>query len=219
MNILPPMTRHGYRDIVPGTVFRYTNGVVTIAENYFWQRLAEDMDGRPREGGIYRYHAYGDGPDYTVTRALDYKVQSIFACSESPCLPIIVAGGDILLYDSYMRPVSGQGTATMNNSDCCWDLLHFEHRSGVSLATGFPFGRPYVAGSDPSWIPSLVPKVFENPKEPQTESRGLAGDISIVIGLMAFHGPPENPSQVFARHWWQHNSWHGPTSRPAYCKY
>ncbi|EGO61510.1 hypothetical protein NEUTE1DRAFT_98611 [Neurospora tetrasperma FGSC 2508] len=205
-NTLPPLTRNGYRLNNEAPVFRYRDGIVSEAPEYAWRRLVE---GQP--GGIYRHDEHGQ----FLGQAFHYKAHSIFACS--PCLPFIIADGDISLYNSYMRNVGDHGTNTyVEDSARCWHMLHFDHNNGISQANGESYGHPWVAGRNPSWMPSLVPKVFRNHKEPQTLSRGLSGEISIVIGLMAFHSPPRYPGWVFEQQWWTHNLWQGPNSAPVY---
>ncbi|KAK3954762.1 hypothetical protein QBC32DRAFT_74130 [Pseudoneurospora amorphoporcata] len=205
-NILPPLTKNGYRLADEAPVFRYRDGIISKAPEYVWRRL---IPGQP--GGIYRQDENGR----FVGQAFNYRAHSIFACS--PCLPFIVADGDISLYNSYMRHV-GENSAPpyVEDSARCWHMLHFDHNNGISQANGESYGRPWVAGRNPSWVPSLVPKVFKNHTEPQTLSRGLSGEISIVIGLMAFHSPLRRPGWVFEQRWWEQNSWQGPSSAPVY---
>lgn len=209
-NILPPATGAGYHSAAQVPVFRYTDGVITLAEGYHWWRSAA---GQP--GGIYRYDAFNN----YMGQATDYAVHSIVSCSESPCLPFLVTEGDPTLSNSCTHLSGCHCQAPSGDNELIhWRLLHFDHMDGVSRANAGYYGHPYVAGQKPSWMPALVPKVFENPKGSQVPSRGLSGDVSIVIGLMAFHSPPGNPNRVFEDQCWWQNTWIGPRSRPAYCK-
>ncbi|KAK3402680.1 hypothetical protein B0T20DRAFT_5108 [Sordaria brevicollis] len=207
-NILPPATaaEYGSSDNVP--VYRYTDGSITLAEGYHWWR-----SGPGQPGGIYRYDAWNN----LMGQAMDYTVHSIVSCSESPCLPFLVTEGDASISNSCTHLTSCHCQELPGENELIrWRLLHFDHIDGVSRANALYFGHPYVAGRKPSWMPALVPKAFENPRGPQIQSRGLSGDVSIVIGLMAFHSDPGNPQQVFENGWWWQNTWAGPRTRPAY---
>lgn len=210
-NILPPATGNGYHSDLQVPVFRYnTDGVITRAEGYYWGRSAA---GQP--GGIYRYDTFNN----LIGQATDLAVHSIVSCSESPCLPFLVAEGDPSLSNSCAHSAGCHCAELSGENELIrWRLLHFDHNGPLSLANAGYFGHSYVAGRKPSWMPALVPKVFENPTGTQVPSQGLAGDVSIVIGLMAFHSPPGNPTQVFEEHRWWQNTWIGPHSRPTHCK-
>lgn len=208
-NILPPVTGNSYHSAPQVPVFRYTDGNITLAADYSWWRSEA---GQP--GGIYR-HVSG----HYMGHAMDYMVHSIVSCSESPCLPFLVSEGDASLSNSCMHLTGCHCHELPGDNELIhWRLLHFDHKDGVSQANAGYYGHSYVAGRKPSWMPALVPKVFENPKGSQVPSRGLSGDVSIVIGLMAFHSPPGNPNRVFEDQLWWQNTWLGPRSRPAYCK-
>ncbi len=69
-------------------------------------------------------------------------------------------------------------------------------------------------------MPSLVPRVFENTRpENNTPSRGLAGELPVVIAMMAFHGRVGEASDVFSRGLWRRNQWLGSGRAPAGCKF
>jgi len=101
-----------------------------------------------------------------------------------------------------------------------WNLLSFFKENGLSLVNAGAGDSPYVAGRNPSWIPALVPRVFENVDGGATPpSLGLGGDLPTIIGLMAFHGRRGRASEVFSEGRWQQHQWHGGSRPPSGCKF
>lgn len=207
LNYMPPLRADAYRGEHAGSVFRYRGGVVSLAPEFRWHR-----PGMGQEGRIARMDERGGFAGYLQ----EYKTQSIFSCSAH--LPIIVLQGDACL-GSFMRrccPCDAQ-----QGDRYSWNMLHFDHRDGRSFATSNSQGFTYVAaGRSPSWVPALVPKVFANslPGNSALHSRGLSGDLPIIIALMAFHSNPGHASDVFRRGMWQQGQWRGPSHSPIGCK-
>ncbi len=77
-------------------------------------------------------------------------------------------------------------------------------------------GDPWVAGKDSSWIPSLVPAVYRNTDPSAVPSRGLSGDLPIILALMGFHGRPGRASDVFSSQTWHLNRWGGSSRASSY---
>ena len=143
----------------------------------------------------------------------DYKTQTVFACSA--LLPIIVTDRDASLGLTFMRRLCPSGCDTRyDETYSTWSQLHFQagerDREGVSYANAYSSGGPFAAGQDASWISSLVPAVHRNTKPSAGSSRGLAGELPIIIALMGFHGRPSRASDVFLNHSWHMNRWCGP---------
>jgi hypothetical protein len=121
-------------------------------------------------------------------------------------------------------------------------MLRFYHPErgnparGVSQATVGGGGHAYVAGRNPGWIPNLVPSTFKHPREhhaddpaagerPPPRSRGLGGELPVVLGLMTFAagggGVSDHQSAVsraFLGHnaYWRGGTWH--TTRVPRCE-
>ena len=167
-----------------------------------------------REGRI----AWVGGGSGKICLLAEYKTQSVFSCSAH--LPLIVLQGDASLGSVMRRRCACD---ERHGDRYSWNLLHFDRRDGRSIATSNCQGQPYVGGRNPSWVPALVPAVFasslpageDGADEPP--SRGLAGELPIVIALMAFHSTPGHASDVFADGLWDRNRWLGPTTPPIGC--
>ncbi|UKZ72701.1 hypothetical protein TrVFT333_000335 [Trichoderma virens FT-333] len=168
-------------------------------------------------GRVMRYH------NGQVTEALGYRwyrggfnepawppgyVQlAVFSCN--PLLPIVVFNGDPLSAFSLPRT----------------PLLFFHPPSQPELSQAVHPDSPmeqgpgpckYVAGANPSWMPSLVPTTYSNPYN-TNPSRGLAGELPIVLGLMAFSGPMNPGGEAVTRTFlgegghrgrWRDGQWH-----------
>ncbi|KAK0609512.1 hypothetical protein B0T17DRAFT_501591 [Bombardia bombarda] len=202
-NFMPPARAEAYQSETRGTVFRYKRGNVTPAPEFQWYRPAMG-----KAGSIIDGHG---------NLAWMHKQQTVFACSA--LLPIVVADCDASLGYSWMRR-GCRHCDGFYDFGCYsrWDLLHFDHYNGITQATKGSIGSPYIAGSNASWMPALVPKVFKNnqagPGAAPPRSRGLSGELPIVIALMAFHSSRGHASEVFRSQWWQGNRWHGPSKAP-----
>lgn len=148
-----------------------------------------------------------------------YKELAVFSCN--PLLPIVVDNGD---------PLSTN--AALDRSPLLF--FHPPSQPGVSQAVHpdspmepGPAPCKYVAGASPSWIPSLVPRTYRNPYNPAA-SAGLAGELPIVLGLMAFSEPAgrEDHTSVTrtflgddeAHCKWNGGFWHH-TAAPQGCKF
>ncbi|KAK0716235.1 hypothetical protein B0H67DRAFT_645877 [Lasiosphaeris hirsuta] len=225
LNFLPPTSPAGYVDEAVGAVFRYAAGAVARADEYVWHRPHMGQ-----AGSILRL----DGANNVSGVAVPYLTRSVFSCSAH--LPLIVLDGDASLGSSYLRRPGCQCDGNNNTATTTatgldeelprWNLLHFAapeafadtrpegHAAaprGLSLAMAHDTGAPYVLGRNPSWMPSLVPAAFANTRpEHVPQSRGLSGDVAIVIGLMAFHSRPGEASNVFGSGCWRYGRWSPP---------
>ncbi|KAK3360360.1 hypothetical protein B0T25DRAFT_128560 [Lasiosphaeria hispida] len=204
LNFLPPILPSGYLGEAIGTVFRYSSGAITRADEYLWHR---PHMGQP--GSILRL----DSENNVSGTAIPYQSRSIFSCSAH--LPLIVLEGDASLGSTLRTGCACGSTSSSADEDLpAWDMLHFSDKGiGISLAathaSGYP--GPYVVGRNPSWMPSLVPVSFANTRpEHVPQSRGLSGDVAIVIGLMAFHSRPGEASNVFGGGCWRYGQWNPP---------
>ncbi|KAK4668379.1 uncharacterized protein QC763_001180 [Podospora pseudopauciseta] len=208
LNFMPPERADEYLDEWPGMVFRYLQepqgGVITPADEYRWYR-----PGRGHEGHIVRVDTAGNITGHPVI----CRQATIFSCSNH--LPVIVGPGDASLGNSrVVRHVLD------SDNMFYWSLLHisrWDDGSNISYVNSEGRGVPSVVGRNPSWIPSLVPQVYSNPNA-NLVSGGLSGDLSVLIGLMAFHSRVGRASDVFISQKWHHNRWigsqHAPTHVP-----
>ncbi|KAM7212358.1 N-acetyl-gamma-glutamyl-phosphate reductase [Rhypophila decipiens] len=199
-NQVPPGTTAAYGREHVGRVFQYDNGHVAPAPpEYSWYRPGVGFP-----GSIVR-----SNPSGSFHMMIPYKTGTVFACS--PHLPIIVAECDVSCDPTWVFKDCRCG----NDGDSFrWNLLSFYGTRGFTGVNAVAGGTPYVLGANPSWIPSLVPRVFENPDGNVPRSTGLGGDLPTLIGLMAFHGRPGRTSDVFSSGRWQQNQWHGSPHPP-----
>jgi hypothetical protein len=222
-NICPPSPGVPQLSERPGHVLRYSNhGRITRASGYQWGRDWEN----PQSMG----YSYLQAPDGTIDD-VPVSVGSVFSCG--PHLPLTVAQADPVLSAPFispaplpesqfgglvqplivqpqpLRPTSSDGSDSHILPWYGWSYLHFQEHNdnGVSiLKAGGRSGHPYVARGRPSWIPSLVPRSYLNAGE-QGSSAGLGGDLTLLIGMMAFHSPVGHPHQVFEGGHWRRGEW------------
>ncbi|KAL7922534.1 hypothetical protein ACQKWADRAFT_81676 [Trichoderma austrokoningii] len=184
---------------------RYHNGRVTEAGRYRWWRGEFDGIAWPPGTicmvGADGYPVYTDDGQVQYAAAR-YKELAVYSCN--PLLPIVVDNGD---------PLSS--TTALDRSPLLF--FHPPSQPGVSQAvhpdspmSPGPAPCKYVAGANPSWIPSLVPETYRNPYN-SVSSVGLAGELSIVLGLMAF-SEQESLTETFvgdgsARARWKRGFW------------
>ena len=216
-NVMPVVRPEAYEGEMVGTVFRYKRGSVSPAKGYTWFRPAPH-----EEGYIVRVNAESGSPDGEFSYPTPYKAKSIFACSAH--LPIVIADSDASLGLTYMRKncpcgdCDGQYDYEGSLYSPWWTLFFSDGDGAVSKIS--PWGSPFVAGNNPSWIPSLVPKQYNNnqARAHSAQRLGLGGDLPVVIGLMAFHGRVGRASEIFRERWWSACRWNGNSSAPSNCK-
>ena len=206
---MPPMLAGEYSGVYPGTVFRYRDGDITPAPEYDWVRAQDDSSSicfKDTDRNVYRTMA-------------SYSVRSVFACS--PTLPIVVSQGDPMMDTTYMPPTDCDCPHPQGN---IWRTLKFVHdkNNPISHVDADDRGVNFTLGKSALWIPALVPKMFANSRpaaaQVPAESHCLSGDIGVVLGLMCFHAPPTQASEIFARGYWRRHKWHGPSHAPRYCE-
>ncbi|CAP60935.1 uncharacterized protein PODANS_0_1180, partial [Podospora anserina S mat+] len=166
--------------------------------------------GRGHEGHIVRVDTAGNITGHPII----CRQATIFSCSNH--LPVIVGPGDASLGNSrVVRHVLD------SDNMFYWSLLHisrWDDGSNISYVNSEGRGVPSVVGRNPSWIPSLVPQVYWNPNA-NLVSGGLSGDLSVLIGLMAFHSRVGRASDVFISQKWHHNRWIGSQHAPTHGKF
>lgn len=148
------------------------------------------------------------GPDGQITGyPTPYRSSTVFACSA--LLPVIVADGDASLGHTFLRRLC-PCDSRYSDLHSAWSPLHFgSHSNGISLVYSGAIGDPWVAVRDASWIPALVPSAYKNTNPTAPRSRGLSGELPVLLALMGFHGRPGQASQVFLDQKWHNHEWDG----------
>jgi len=165
------------------------------------------------EGRRVRVDQAGDINGFPAT----YRAQTVFACS--PLLPMIVTDGDASLGHTFLRRLCPCDTRYDESRHSTWSHLHFggsDRREGISYVYSCASGDPWVAGKDSSWIPSLVPAAYRNTDPSAVPSRGLSGELPIILALMGFHGRAGRASDVFSNRNWHMNRWVGSSRASSY---
>ncbi|KAJ0165773.1 hypothetical protein CTA2_10014 [Colletotrichum tanaceti] len=185
---LPPEGVECYGDETVGAVWRYQNGAVTAAPDFFWNR---PQRGSP--GDIATLHHGFDGLGQPVSyyhSMATYSTHSVFNCWRF--LPCVWTAADI------------STVATVDfNVDHKWSALEFRHDPLEPGRTRIQGPERFVAGRDPSWVPHLLPSTYAAPQS-APPSRGLGGPFGIVIGLLALARRPGHADDAFRDGLWSH---------------
>ena len=96
-----------------------------------------------------------------------------------------------------------------------WIPMRFIHDIGTSRIS-LNQGYRYVAGRNPTWLPSVVYPQFAYPDAP-VNSNGLGGDMATIIGLLALTQEPHHCGEAFSEGKWEEYSWNH-TRHPKACK-
>ncbi|KAK4075335.1 uncharacterized protein Triagg1_4456 [Trichoderma aggressivum f. europaeum] len=172
-NRIPLSNPKGYGGETHGTVMRYQSGRVTVAPGYAWYRGDANEAGWWPAGNVLMYSS-GEGEGLRYVAA--YKQLAVFSCG--PFLPIVVVNGDPLSAGSLSRT-----PLLFHHPPLQPGISHAVHPES-NMEPG-PGPCKFVAGANPSWMPSLVPAAYSNPYNPRP-SVGLSGELPIILGLMAF---------------------------------
>jgi hypothetical protein len=190
----------------------YCDGeVIDVSQIYGWYR-----DPQTGIGAIFSRPDHNNHSFPTTT----YSQATI--CSCHPLLPYAVVATDATVNETQVLPDAER------INELTWEPLRFffprdpvnGDNTGLSQAVftctlgphlegGDP--RTCVAGRDPSWLHTLVPSCYENFSPSTPPSRGLGGELSILLGLMAFTAPGGRGAPraytVFAGQRWRHRRW------------
>jgi hypothetical protein len=173
---MPPDDPALYFNEAPSKVMRYSDGVIEdVHERFGWGRDARMV------GMIFRRGNKAE------VRARTYNIGTVFSCH--PLMPFATLNADASVH----QPSEGRR----------WRPLQFHfpggHLTGVSqvVFNGDQISHRYVARRHASWMPSLVPRTYQNPYDTydKEHSRGLGGELAILLALMAFsfYRPPVRP--------------------------
>jgi hypothetical protein len=186
-NYTPPDTPNGYVHESVGRVFRYHDGIITPEEKHMWYR--SDV-GERGDIGYWTQEADEAGNALPLFNALaTYSTFAVFNCG--PFLPLVYGVGDV----------------SEDHSDFDgWRALHFHHVSGVSQASPNG-GHKCLAGRNTDFIDRLVPRAYCNSEARAPQSKGLGGEIGLVIGMMALSQSPGMIDTAFHSQAWAGNKW------------
>ncbi|KAI0110525.1 hypothetical protein F4776DRAFT_393327 [Hypoxylon sp. NC0597] len=178
-NIIPPMTTVNYARELKGIVFRFHNGAVFPASEYMWER---PIQGKPGNIG-FRQSLLAP-----FIKCEHYKTTTVFDCG--PFQPCIFTEADVTVADL---------EDNLPPDNRFW-ALNFNHtEDGISKVARI--GKRYVAGRNASWVGSLVPSGYENRQYLAPPSKGLRGDLGVILGLMALTETPGRIDNAFRYHW------------------
>lgn len=139
-------------------------------------------------------------PVYVYQPQQPYQTRTVFHCG--PFLPHVHGGGDAYVAgrDEYAE---GEFYG--------WQALHLDHEEGGVSRIGSQY--KYVAGDGPSWLDNhqIISGLYRRPRDVGVArySRGLGGEVAIVIGLMALSQRRGQIDTAFATRLWNNNRWTG----------
>lgn len=218
-NIRPPTSPDSYtqQEDLRTPVMLYCDGTIMDVSHIYWWA-------RDHETGVGAIYYYGE-PQTDPYQAVPYNQATICCCH--PLLPFAVVNADATVCDTQVM-ADGDGI-----NELTWEPLRFFFPLGTdgiitgvsqavftcSLGPDSPGGatRTHVAGRNPSWLRSLVPPSYENHSPVAPTSKGLGGDLAILLGLMAFTAPGgqgvSRASTVSQR--WRNRKWHSDRAPPS----
>ncbi|PVH77892.1 hypothetical protein DL98DRAFT_517042 [Cadophora sp. DSE1049] len=172
---LPPAYAAGFGPQNRGTVFRWSNGDISIATGYRW----DDGYGRTPNGDTLEI----------------YKATTMFWCN--PFYHFMVATGDATTRD--IADTVPEDT---------WYAINFHHEDTLSRLDYV--GDQYLAGKDRSFIAQLGLGAYQQQDEDAPKSGGIAGNLAMLIGLVAFSCKRRDLDQVLVGdRAWHGYRWHG----------
>ncbi|KAK4090425.1 hypothetical protein VFPFJ_10785 [Purpureocillium lilacinum] len=195
MNTLPPRVWYGYTREYESRVMKYYDGSVTVASEYYWSRGSLGQPG-------YICKMEEDG---SMSVAEEFSSRGVFSCN--PHLPLVIIPED-------------PTTCALTNQKKVMHALHFVHAlnpDGISYASTddlsqipiqYSACQKHLDGARSSLIPSLVPPSYEPPTTPPRRSRGLSGDLGILLGMMAFSRNTVEEVFVGRSPLWRNRVWH-----------
>ncbi|KAK7911080.1 hypothetical protein PG985_013561 [Apiospora marii] len=210
-NQLPPQDYSEFGPKIPGKVFRYNNGDISVANGFTvspgrpYYDLDDEMSCRPSTIGYDTDRMLKD--DGQVVRLSErtwvplqcYSTATIYNCGPfAPCL---------------FKPGDASDPSDLMASEYIFRMMHFTNEGGVSRAITNG-GIRKVAGNNPTWVGSLVPDNYNDRRTSQV-STGLGGEFCLLIGLMALAQVRGNCDRAFATEpKWHNNRWTGEEEPP-----
>ena len=186
-NVLPPNDFRGFTGETSGRVFRYSNGFIEEAPDYWWER-PQEMDS---PGNIVTYDrdetggcTVDENGECNIFVTADFATCVAFDCWRFA--PRLFSWVDPFDQDEAIE----------------WFFPRFLEspvNPGVSIVNGQ--GYRYTIGRNSGW--GVIPQTFNHPSANAPQSRGLSGDLSLILGLMALTRDVGRTDDIASR-------WNGP---------
>lgn len=184
----PPREIRGFFKQAPGRVYRWSDGIVSVAHNYIWS--SKDTILGVADGRIYdpASHCF---PEY-------YRGATMFYCNR---------------FDLFFSARGDASTRNMEQADSedDWYPLTFSHDYDLTRLE-HSGDEAHVDASEASWIDQLVPNNYRKPSSKHDSiHKGLAGCIPIAISLEAFscENRGELHSVLIKDKAWARRTWYG----------
>jgi hypothetical protein len=177
----PPVYRAGFGAQVPGTVYRWENGIISIAAGYQW------------------YNGYGYTPNNEFLEI--YRAMTTFY--SNPFDQFLVADGD----------ASTRDMPTAQWPQDRWYPVTFHHQQNLTRVD-FAGDQQYLAGNGPDFIQQFGLGSYQNQDHSPPASGGLAGNLAILIALIAFSCRTQDLHTVLIEdRAWRNYRWRGHNRR------
>ncbi|TVY52233.1 hypothetical protein LCER1_G006838, partial [Lachnellula cervina] len=161
----PPVEMAGYFPQTPGSVYRWFNGVVSLAEGYQWVA-------RPIGNPVSAHGTIVANRPQPQMWPNFYRAATVFFCNRFD--QFFTARGDASTRDMRAEgPEDG------------WHPLAFQHENGISRAD-HAGSHEHLAVRSASWINQLLPNAYRRESSHGSNQGGLGGLLPIVIALIAF---------------------------------
>jgi hypothetical protein len=166
----PPVTIRGFFAQVPGHVYRWNDGAVSLADEYEWTaRPIVDYAGAPFANGTI----IGRDSEGQFISPTYFRAATVFYCNH---------------FDKFVTTRGDAGTREMAISDDAgdwWQPLSFFHDRDISYIN-HAGDQEFLAVRNATWIEQLLPRVYRRRQHGGPAQGGLAGLLPIIIALVAF---------------------------------
>ncbi|KAL3423176.1 hypothetical protein PVAG01_04923 [Phlyctema vagabunda] len=184
----PPTEPAGFNEQVAGCVYRWSNGIVSIAVGYEWEPRAV---GNPpyANGVVIRSGSGGRQPEL-------FRAATVFYCNH---------------FDNFFATVGDAATRNMSDGDPTedWHPLTFWHGRNTVSYVDHAGDQAHVAVGQASWIQQLLPCAYRNHDSDGPTPGGLAGLLPLLIALVAFscNTRADLWDVLITRQSWRDRSW------------
>jgi hypothetical protein len=156
----PPVVTQGFLAQVPGHVYRWSNGTVSLADGYIWWQQNAYTEGRiyinSSAGAVY--------PDH-------YRTATVFYCNH---------------FDKFFTARGDASTRDSLEPEDLWHPLSFFHGNNNVSYVDHAGDQQYLAVRHADWIEQLLPRTYRRHSSKGPANGGLAGLLPIIIALVAF---------------------------------
>jgi len=160
---LPPVLSAGFGPQNPGTVFRWSNGDISIATGYAWD-----------EG--YGKTPNGDNLEW-------YHTATIIWCN--PFYQFLVTQGDASIPIDADMEDEEESDGEEEKAVIQWYPINFHHHETLSRID-YAADSQYLAGNQRNFIAELGLTSYQCQDDDAPVSGGISGNLAILIGLIAF---------------------------------